>query len=129
MKKLAIALAVVAVLFLVFMFNVLRATQQPVTAAPDPLAAGRQKLHDQLAASEQREAEIEKQDWDSIPLLRELIAAHQQRIAKLAGNSQAAEIVAHDHDAMARLEKRIEDLAQQEKAKAAMPAAQPGARP
>lgn len=125
MKKLAIAVGILAILFVAFMINVLRATQQPVTAAPDPLAAGRQKLHDQLAASEQRETEIEKQDWNSIPLLRELIAAHQQRIAKLDGNNQAAEIVAHDHDAIARLEKRIADLTELEKEKPAVPAAGP----
>jgi len=114
MKKFAIALAVVAVCAIVFMFNVLRATQQPVAAEPDPLQQGRQKLHAQLVASEQREAEIEKQDWNSITLLRDLISAHQERMGKLAGNSQAGEIVAHDRDAIARLEKRIQDLAQQE---------------
>ena len=124
MKKLAIALAVVAVCFIVFMFNVLRATQQPMAAEPDPLQQGQQKLHAQLVASEQREAEIEKQDWNSITLLRDLIDAHQVRMGKLAGNSQAGEIVAHDRDAIARLEKRIQDLAEQESLKSQTPAAQ-----
>ena len=124
MKKFAIALAVVAVCAIVFMFNVLRATQQPVAAEPDPLQQGRQKLHAQLVASEQREAEIEKQDWNSITLLRDLISAHQERMGKLAGNSQAGEIVAHDRDAIARLEKRIQDLAQQQSEKPAAPAAE-----
>jgi hypothetical protein len=96
---------------------VLRATQQPVSAGPDAVEAGRQKLHAELAASEQREAEIEKQDWDSIPLLRDVIEAHQQRMGKLAANSQAGEIVAHDRDAIARLEKRIQELAEQQSQK------------
>jgi hypothetical protein len=124
MKKLAIAVGVLAIVFIVFMFNVLRATQQGVTAAPDPLEAGRQKLHAQLVASEQRESEIEKQDWNSIPLLHDLINAHQERMGKLAGNSQAGEIVAHDRDAAARLEKRIQELTEQESQKAPAPATQ-----
>lgn len=117
MRKFAIALAVLAVLAGIFMFNVLRATQQPLTTEPDPLMQGRQKLHAQLTASEQREAEIEKQDWKSIPLLRQLISAHQERMGKLAGNSQAGEILAHDRDAIARLEKRIQELTVQESEK------------
>lgn len=129
MKKFVIALGVVAILAIAFMLNVLRASREPVTAAPDPLAAGRQKLHDQLAASEQREAEIEEQDWDSIPLLRELIAAHEQRIAKLQGNSQAGEIVSHDRDAIAKLQKRIDELTEQESHKPPAPAAAPSTKP
>lgn len=125
MKKAAIALGIVVVVGIVFMFNVLHATQQPVTIAPDPVVVGQQKLHAQLVASEQRESEIEKQDWNSIPLLNRLIGAHQERMAKLAGNSQAGEIVAHDRDAIARLENRIHDLTEQEQQKPPAPAAQP----
>lgn len=128
MKKFAIALAVLAVCVIVFMFNVFRATQLPVTAAPDPLEQGRQKLHAQLVASEQREAGIEKQDWNSIPLLRDLINSHQERIGKLAGNGQAGEIIAHDRDAIARLEKRVQELVEQESRKPLAPP-EPSAHP
>lgn len=125
MKKFAIALGALVTIVIVFMFNVLHATQQPVSVAPDPVVVGQQKLHAELVASEQREAEIEQQDWKSIPRLNQLIAAHQERMSKLAGNSQAGEIVAHDRDAIARLEKRIHDLAVLESEKPPAPDTNP----
>ena len=117
MKKLGIAAALFLVLVIAIAFNLSRASREPLVVAPDPLQVGREKLHGQLAQSEQREAEIEKQDWGSIPLLRELIGAHQTRMEKLSGNAEAGEIVAHDREAIARLEKRIEELAQAEQEK------------
>jgi len=117
MKKLAIVAAIFIVVIVAIGFNLSRASQEPLITTPDPLQIGRGKLHAQLIQSEQREAEIEKQDWNSIPLLRELVVAHQARIEKLTGNSEAVEIIAHDQDAIARLEKRIQDLTAIELAK------------
>lgn len=110
MKKLLLAAALFVTIIVAIAFNLSRASQEPVVTAPDPLQAGRQKLHEQLVQSEQREAEIEKQDWNSIVLLNQLVTAHQERISKLTGNNQAVDIVAHDREAIARLEKRIHDL-------------------
>lgn len=116
MKKLAIAFAVLAVILGIVSFNIWRAYQDPLTATPGPVELGRQQLHQQLLDSQKREAEIEQADWGSITLLQALIKSHQQRIEKLTGNSQAGEIVAHDRDSIARLEKRIADLEAQQRA-------------
>jgi TolA-binding protein len=110
MKKFAIALAILVLLAGIASYNVWHALNDPVTSPPTAVEIGRQQLHAQLQQSESREAEIEKQDWDSVTLLRDLIQAHQHRIEQLSGNTQAAEIVAHDQDAIARIEKRISDL-------------------
>ena len=110
MKKLAAAIALFAAVVAGIVINLSRASQEPLVTTPDPLQVARQQLHEQLVQSVQREAEIEKQDWNSIVLLRELINAHQERMAKLTGNPEAAEIIAHDRDAISRLEKRIEEL-------------------
>ncbi len=116
-KKILIALGVVlAVIAVAVALSVPRAGErQP--PPPDPFEAGRAKLYQQLEDSERREAAIEQQDWNSPALLTALIAAHQSRIDKLAGNSQAGEIVAHDKDSIARLRKRIQDLADQAREK------------
>ncbi|MFZ0395567.1 MAG: hypothetical protein WCF17_13320 [Terracidiphilus sp.] len=127
MKKLAAAVLFVVVVIAIGI-NLSRASRAPLIATPDPLEAARQKLHAQLVQSEQREAEIEKQDWHSIVLLHQLIDAHQERIEKLTGNTEAGEIIAHDRDAIARLEKRIQDLAAMESDKPAAPASPPPAR-
>lgn len=119
MKKLAIALAILFFAIGIWAYALLRAGQEQPAPTPGPLQAGRQKLHDQLLDSEQREADIEKQDWNSITLLRGLIDAHQRRIQKLTGNAEAGEIIAHDRDAIARLQKRIDDLAAQQSAQPA----------
>jgi len=111
MKKIAIAVGgLLILLFATLVYNVWRAGMVPVPAAPGPLETGRQQLHDQLEQSKKRESEIELQDWNSITLLRELIKAHQERIDKLGGNSQAAEIIAWDKESIARIEDRIADL-------------------
>jgi TolA-binding protein len=123
MKKTIIGLAILAALIIFVAYNVWRANEEPVTTPPSLVEIGRQQLHAQLQKSEAREAEIEKQDWDSIPLLRQLIAAHQHRIEQLSGNTQAGEIVAHDKDAIARLEKRIADLTAAAAAQPATPEA------
>lgn len=119
MKKLVLAAAIFVIVITAIGINLSRASQEPLVIAPDPLEAGRQQLHAQLVQSEQREAEIERQDWKSIALLQELIAAHQERIAKLSGNTEAGEIIAHDRDAIARLGKRIQDLIAMEQEKPA----------
>jgi|SRR6185437_1710510 len=110
MKKLTIGIAVFAALILFVIYNVWRANEEPVTSPPTLVELGAQQLHNQLQQAQAREAAIEKQDWDSIPLLRGLIQSHQQRIEQLSGNNQAGEIIAHDKEAIARLERRISDL-------------------
>lgn len=110
MKKLTIAIAVVAALIFFVTYNVWRASEEPVTSPPTPVQLGAQQLHAQLQQAQARETAIEQQDWNSIPLLRGLIQAHQHRLEQLSGNKQAGEIIAHDKEAIARLEKRIADL-------------------
>lgn len=110
MKKIAFGIAMFAALALYVGYNVWRANEEPVTTTPGAVQLGAQQLHDELQKAKTREAEIEKQDWNSIPLLRELIHSHQHRIEQLSGNTQASEIVAHDNEAIARIQKRIADL-------------------
>ena len=119
MKKLAIAVAALIVLIAFAGWNVWHAVYEPVSSTPSLVDQGQQQLHAQLEQAKTREAEIEKQDWDTITLLRELIQAHQHRIDQLKDNSQAGEIVAHDREAIARIEKRIADLQAQQAAQAA----------
>jgi CRISPR/Cas system CMR-associated protein Cmr1 (group 7 of RAMP superfamily) len=95
-------------------YNVWHAAQMPVTTPPGLAEQGRQKLHEQLEQSKQNESQLEKQAWNSIPELRQLIDWHQHRIEQLTGNTEAGEIVAYDRDAIARMEKRIAELIQQE---------------
>jgi hypothetical protein len=122
MKKLLLALAALLLLIGFIGWNVWQAVYEPVTTPPTLVELGHQQLHNQLEQSKTREAEIEKQDWDSITLLRGLIDAHQHRIDQLKDNSQAGEILAHDRDAIARIEKRIADLQAQQAEQAAQPA-------
>jgi hypothetical protein len=110
MKKLTIAIAVVAALIFFVTYNVWRASEEPVSSPPTPVQLGAQQLHTQLQQAQARETAIEQQDWNSIPLLRGLIQAHQHRLEQLSGNKQAGEIIAHDKEAIARIEKRIADL-------------------
>jgi len=121
MKKVVLGLGVlVAFLFGVVAYNVWRAETAPVVKTPGIVEQGREGLHAKLLAQEQREAQIEKLYWDSPEKLRLLIKSHQDRIDQLKGNDAGAEVVAHDRDAIARLEKRITDIeaeqAAQEKA-------------
>ena len=121
MKKVVLGLgALVAFLFGVVAYNVWRAETAPVVKTPGIVEQGREELHAKLLAQEQREAQIEKLYWDSPEKLRLLIKSHQDRIDQLKGNDAGAEVVAHDRDAIARLEKRITDIeaeqAAQEKA-------------
>lgn len=109
-KKIAIALGVLALLAGAMIYNLERAVQEPVTKTPGPVDEGRAKLHAQLVDAKQQESQLEKQAWNSIAQLHQLIDWHQQRIDKLTGNSQAGEILAYDQDAIARLQKRITDL-------------------
>jgi hypothetical protein len=110
MKLLLLVFGFLVLLAAVITFNVWRALSEPVVATPGPYEVGRQHLHDQLEAAKRREAQFEQRDWNSITLLHNLIVAHQQRIDQLTGNKEAAEIVAYDHDAMTRLQKRINEL-------------------
>ncbi len=120
MKKIAIAFAALLLLIGFASWNVWHAVYEPVTTQPTLVDLGHQQLHAQLEQSKTRESEIEQQDWASIPLLRGLILAHQHRIDQLKDNTQAGEILAHDHDAIARIEKRIADLQTQQAAQQAM---------
>lgn len=118
MKRIVvIALCGLAVLLVgVIGYNVWRGETAPVTKTPDAVEQGRVNLHNQLAQAEQREAQIEKMYWSSPEKLRILIQSHQKRIDELNGNSAGGEIVAHDKDAIARLEKRIADIATEQEA-------------
>jgi hypothetical protein len=124
MKKIAIAFAALLLLIGFASWNVWHAVYEPVITQPSLVDLGRQQLHAQLEQSKTRESEIEQQDWASIPLLRGLIEAHQHRIDQLKDNSQAGEILAHDRDAIARIEKRIADLQTQQAQQAAQQAMQ-----
>jgi hypothetical protein len=115
----AIALGILALLASAMIYNVWRASQEPVTRTPGPLETGRVKLHQQLDEARSTEAQVEKQEWDSAAALRGLIKAHEQRLEKLKGNTQAAEILAYDQESIERLEKRVAELAAQQAAKAA----------
>lgn len=110
MKIFAIVLGVIALLVGVISYNVWRANHEPITSTPGAVDVGRQKLHAQLEQTKQTESQLEKENWNSIPQLRVLIKDHQDRITKLSGNKEAAEIVAYDHDSIARLEKRVTEL-------------------
>lgn len=127
MKKIAIGLVLLGALLLVLVitvsYGVWRATATPIARTPSALETGRQQLHLQLEQSRKREAEIEKQDWNSVTLLHELVSAHQERIEKLKDNKQADEILAYDRDSVTRLEKRIEELGIQQAAAAEQAAA------
>jgi hypothetical protein len=121
MKKLIIAVCIVILLAGIASYNVWRANQDAIVTPPSALDVGRQQLHAQLEKARQREAQIEKLDWDSVTLLRDLTKAHQQRIDELAGNSQAGEILAHDRESIARIQARINDLIAQEAARPPAP--------
>jgi hypothetical protein len=124
-RMVAIGLGVLVLLAAAMMYNVWRASQEPVAHTPGPLETGRTQLHAQLEEAKKVEAQAERQDWDSPRDLRALVQGHEQRIEKLKDNTQAAEIVAYDRDAISRLEKRITELAEQQAAKAAAQEAQP----
>jgi hypothetical protein len=99
-----------AVLVGVAFYNVWRGETDPLVTTPGPVEQGRMDLHAKLVQAEQREAGIEKTYWHSPEKLRVLIKSHRQRVDELNGNNAGAEIVAHDKDAIARLEKRVADL-------------------
>lgn len=87
-------------------------------AEPGAVEKGRLALAAQLADSVKREAEIEKIYWDQPEKLQVLIQAHQLRMDKLAGNSAANEIVAHDKQAIDKLQQRIAALEAERQARA-----------
>ena len=107
------------VLFAIAMlYSVWRESQAPVTHTPGPLETGRAQLHAQLEDAQKSESAAEQQDWNAPDQLRALIQGHEQRIEKLKDNKEAAEIVAYDRDAVARLQKRIAQIAEEQAAKA-----------
>ena len=117
MKYLLSALGLLVLLAAAFVsYGVWRAMAEPVYATPDAYEVGRAQLHSQLETAKKREAEFERQDWNSIIQLQGLIASHKHRMEKLAGNTQAAEILAYDHDSVTRLEARIADLEAKQRA-------------
>ena len=120
MKKVVLsALCVLAVVLVgVVAYNVWRGETASVVKTSDAVEQGRMDLHNQLVQAEQREAGVEKMYWGSPDKLRVLIQSHQKRIDQLNGNSAGGEIVAHDRDAIARLEKRIADVEAEKEAEA-----------
>jgi hypothetical protein len=119
MRIVAIAIGVLALLLAAMSYIVWRAAEEPVTGTASPVEVGRVQLHAQLEEARKTETQAEKQAWNSGSTLRALVKGHEQRIQKLAGNPQAAEILAYDRDAVTRLNQRIAALAAQEAAKAA----------
>src|ERR1700756_115672 len=119
MKILLPVLGFLVLLAAVISYNVWRAFSEPVVTTPGAYEVGRQQLHTQLEAAKKREAQFEQQDWNNMTLLHNLILAHQQRIDKLTGNNEAAEIIAYDRDAMIRLQKRINELDAKQRAQLA----------
>jgi hypothetical protein len=116
MKLLLLALGLLVLLAAIITFNVWHALSEPIVSTPTAYEIGRQHLHDQLEVAKKREAQFEQQDWNYITPLHNLILAHQQRIAKLTGNQEAAEIIAYDHQAIARIQARINELDAKERA-------------
>ena len=100
------------------LYSVWRESQAPVTHTAGPLETGRAQLHAQLEDARKTESAAEQQDWNSPDRLRAMIQGHEQRIEKLKDNKEAAEIVAYDRDSVARLEKRIAQIAAEQAAKA-----------
>jgi hypothetical protein len=134
MKKtvlaLTLSLAFLAIVFCaIVVSNVWYAEHHPPVAAPGTVEQGRMALHAQLLQAGQREEQFEKLYWNSPEQLQVLIQSHQQRIDRLAGNAAGGEIVAHDQDAIARLQQRIADLATQAQAQTAEQAQQPATTP
>ncbi|MDR3740927.1 MAG: hypothetical protein P4L40_18070 [Terracidiphilus sp.] len=126
-RALAIALGVVAALAVVLGYNVWRGETEVQAPQPGPVEQGRQALHAQLEKAAAREAQIEKTYWDQPEKLQVLIQSHQTRIAELEGNPAGGEIVAHDKEAIARLQNRITAIAAERQAAAAEAAAQAAA--
>lgn len=110
MKLLLPILGVVVLLVAVISYNVWRAFSEPLVTTPSAYEVGHQQLHAQFEAAKKREAQFEQQDWNNMTLLHNLILAHQQRVDKLGGNNEAAEIVAYDRESMIRIQKRINEL-------------------
>lgn len=123
-RTLVIGLGVLALLAGVLAYNVWRAETETIVRQPDVVEQGHTALHTLLVEAEQREAAIEKVYWNAPDKLAVLIHSHEQRIEKLSGNPAGGEIVAHDKDAIARLQKRIADLDAQRQAEAAAQAEQ-----
>ena len=117
MKLVALTLLALVALAGVIAWTVWRADTAPVTAPLTAVQDGQQQLHAQLEATIHHEAEVERNVWSSMDQLVKLIHWHQNRIDRLSGNSQAAEILAYDRDSITRLQTRINQLDAQEKAK------------
>jgi sRNA-binding protein len=104
--------------FGVMLYNTWGGARGPLVKAPGEVEQGRMDLHAKLVQAEQREGEIEKVYWNSPAQLQVLVKSHQQRIDELKGNDAGAEIVAHDKDAIERLQKRIADVEAEREAEA-----------
>jgi hypothetical protein len=115
-RALAIALGAVAALALVLGYNVWRGETEVLAPQPGPVEQGRQALHAQLEQAAAREAQIEKTYWDQPEKLQVLIQSHQTRITELEANSAGGEIVAHDKEAITRLQNRITAIAAERQA-------------
>ncbi len=126
-RVMAIALGVVVALACVLAYSVWRGETEVLAPIPGRVELERRALHAQLEQAVQREAEIEKGFWNQPEKLQVLIDSHQQRIAKLQGNPAGDEIVAHDKDAIARLQNRIAAIAAARQAAAEAAAARAAA--
>jgi septal ring factor EnvC (AmiA/AmiB activator) len=119
MKRiLVISIGTLVLFALAMMVSVWRESQAPLTHTPSALETGRAQLQAQLEESKKTEAAVEQQQWKSPDQLRALIEGHEQRIAKLKNNKEAAAIVAYDRDSIERLQKRIAQIAEERAAQA-----------
>jgi len=122
-RAITIALGVVLALVGVLAYNVWRGETEVLAPIPGKVELERRALHAKLEQAQQRETEIEKMYWSQPEKLQVLIQSHQKRISELEGNAAGGEIVAHDKDAVARLQKRIEAIAVERQAQAEAAAA------
>lgn len=114
----AISIGAVVLFAVAMLVSVWRESQAPVTHTPGALETGRAQLHAQLEDARKTEAAAEQQQWNAPDQLRAFIQGHEQRIAKLKDNQEAAEIVAYDRESIERLQKRIAQIAEEEAARA-----------
>ncbi|WP_420236666.1 hypothetical protein ACOBR2_13645 [Telmatobacter bradus] len=91
-------------------FNIWSAEHKTLVHQPSAVDEGRTNLHGELVQAGNREAEIEKQEWNSPVQLQGLIESHKQRMTEMGDNPEGKELVAHDQQAIDRLSKRITEI-------------------
>jgi hypothetical protein len=90
--------------------NIWASEHKTLVHQPGAVDEGRANLHGELVQAGNREAEIEKLEWNSPVQLQGLIESHKQRITEMGDNPEGKELVAHDQQAIDRLSKRITEI-------------------